>query len=548
MAGFWRTEQLDSLECGNRVHEQSGFSMVEAIVAMLLVAVAISGLVPLYSYIHENLIKNIAETLAYNLAEQRIEAVKAADYVSTHLSGMGTFTCTVANGNIVYGDTPVNGNIVDGNPPGQFNRFIQQTYGATGNIVYTVTTQVNWNQDYSRSSNPNDTNNGTKSDYKDVIVEVKATNGAMTYADITLATRVTYEAGEEASGTNIIVVAYKAWGANLPGAQTDPPYGWGNVGITVQGPATYQVFTNPTYGDLPGQAIFPIATQDAGTYTIITTDGDRLMVLPGPGVYGNNQITTLQAGNTNTLSVEVEYPCYLKLYFKDLISGGSPSITGGQVTLIPPGWSSQYCGIANQSYAYTAAPPWNWPYNIWPSGAAQGYWTGSYNLTATGITSAPGTCPYNDYTLSSSDWDGQFDNFDGDSLSGVSFNGTQSVTVAPVLQLTPSPAVEVVDGHDNPVTNATVTATPETWNGTAWNPAGTPVSPSSQNGNLYYFQNSLPASPPGNCYFITVTDSNGTETNSAFWIDGGSNGCPRQINPSTGAHQSGFAYPFVATD
>ncbi len=80
MAGFWRIEQPERLERGNWLRKQSGFTLIETIVAMLLVATMIVGLVPLYSYIHSHEINNMTRVVTYNLAESQIEQIKSTSF------------------------------------------------------------------------------------------------------------------------------------------------------------------------------------------------------------------------------------------------------------------------------------------------------------------------------------------------------------------------------------------------------------------------------------------------------------------------------------
>jgi type II secretory pathway pseudopilin PulG len=521
MAGSWRIEQLDSLEFSNRMQEQGGFNMVEVIVAMLLVAMVISGFVPLYSYIHENLIMNTTKAVAYNLAESQIEAIKASNFSSTHMSGMGTYVTST----------------VDGDPPGQFPQEIDNLkYSTTPTVVYTVLTQIWWEPDYSRSSNPNDKNNGTQIDYKDISVEVKAknvNNANMLYADISLNTRATKESGELPGGTNIIVSAISGWTGALEG----------DVMIDLTGPSpsltTYQELSDPK---MSGQVLFPsLAT---GGYTIVASDNNGLMVAPSY----ISQSCTLATGQTLPVTVPLESPCHLTLNFYDAQTLQPINLTTSVGAVLWPsatGLSSTAFGATGQSYPLSV--------NLWPTGTGCDYDNGPYDLQLHGIEATQGL--YNMYQFSLTnppyvDWpagpvDGEFDN------PGETLNIN--------MHLIPSPGVDLVDQNGDPITTtvATVEVYDDTYeNGVVTQSMATYTSPSANNGDgLYYFR-SLPSNvayvnstTTYTCYRVYASASgyNPATYNAAFWITscGWDSGWQKAM--SGGFQQPATEIPFLAT-
>jgi hypothetical protein len=362
---------------------------------------------------------------------------------------------------------------------------------------------------------------------------VKVTNGAITYADIILATVTTEEASELPAGTCIMVDTYKAWGQTgfFAGAEL-----WGDVQITVSGPATYTVYTDPTNGFAPGEVYLPIATQDAGTYTITATDGDGLMVIPGV-TYGSGQSAMLLVNHTVKKYVEVEYPCSLDLSFDDPTAVSGNYSISGIATLTPPvAWNT--AGIPAATYSFTNVQngqSWQWPYNIWPSGPSGGFWTGAYSMTFSNLTNTNGN-QYNNVTTLGAGWDGQFD----------SFNGTGPGSANATVTLTPTPQV-LVKQNNSPVNGATVQYYTSNSSSGQWSYGSLSGSQTTNSNGLCYISNLAPSATGANysCYGIEV---NGTHSNNwAFWID--ANGYAWPMN-QTGSHSqlsTNYEYPFLAT-
>jgi type II secretory pathway pseudopilin PulG len=242
---------------------QGGDTLIEVIVAMLLVGIMILGLVPLFIKIHTYELMNTARVVAYSLAERQIEAAKSTPYAY-----LGTQT----------GDPP--GNF----PQVQTNLSFQDTPG----ITYTILTQIRYKEDPSRTST-----DPTTVDYKDITVEVKALPAnqvgnsssidytpAAFYPDITMNTRATSEdQWGELPGGNIQVDAVDSLGNPVPNM---------TVYLTGSAGTSYQMVTDTASGDLPGGILF--ANLPAGTYTMTATDTPGVgpatwMVAPGVATY-----------------------------------------------------------------------------------------------------------------------------------------------------------------------------------------------------------------------------------------------------------------------
>jgi prepilin-type N-terminal cleavage/methylation domain-containing protein len=246
---------------------QSGDTLIEVIVAMLILGLMILGLAPLLAKIHLYERINASKAEAYNLAEGQVEAIRSAPYASKQnangtWSGMGTYA--IVSGGDVYG-----------NPPGSFPQVATYADQNTPGIIYYMDTQIRYKPDPSRSSG-----DPTTVDYKDITVEVQAQIPGLPSAllpSVTLNTRVTQEnQWGEMPGGNIYVEAEDV--------NSNPV---GNMAVFLMGPwgpnlTTYAGWTDTASGDMPG---YLFASLLPGTYTMVATDStnpwDGWMVAPG---------------------------------------------------------------------------------------------------------------------------------------------------------------------------------------------------------------------------------------------------------------------------
>jgi type II secretory pathway pseudopilin PulG len=352
---------------------QSGDTLIEVIVAMLLLGMIILGLVPLFSTIHSNEIMNIANVTAYKLAESQIEAIKSAAFDSTEPYGSGSGW---------YGMGTIATDGTYGDPPGQFLQLQISTYNG---ITYDIYTQIRWEPDPSRIA----TSDPTQADYKDITVEVKAQNphlntsasrlrpwAGVPYADVILNSSATEEySGGELPGGNIYVEAKDPNGnpvANMTVYLYNP----------AADPATYEGQTKATSSDQPGEILF--ASLPPGTYTMIATDSPGIgpagwAVMPGvtpnkgggslsfPIATANGQQCPLATYVTTTMTFWAAPACTLTI----TVTG--PTGHSAQLKLQP----SSGTIIFNQSvFAYQ-----NYPINnLWSAGS---YTTDYYTLTVT---------------------------------------------------------------------------------------------------------------------------------------------------------------------
>ncbi len=432
MPGSSAIEQID--------RSQGGDTLIEVVVAMLLLGVVILGLVPLFSQVRIRQLKDTSRVAAYNLAVSQIEAIKSAhfgtavawaastaynvgDEVRPNVPNGHIYRCTpqagtsgatepdwpivneatVTDGGVTWQEsggsgmgtyTTVGGNIVYGDPPGQFPQQSPPIPDPQNpGIVYNMSTQIRWKPDPSKSTI--DPTQISYNDYKDITVEVKAQdqNGAQTYQDVTLNTMV---AGENEwgglPGGNIQVIAVN--GTVPINDSSDPNYYVGNMKVDLTGPdsnpATYEMLTDDANGNMPGVFFVLLPTpQSYNTYLMTAYDNPDydnnngvMMVLPSQSSQ-SVQLTPYQTAPP--LIFQVAPASTLVLSFN-----GSQGPFNGTVELECDDIEYPDNTVFDKIWSLSGTSSWTCPIYLWPAGT---YWQqdsfGSkdyYNLTITPST------------------------------------------------------------------------------------------------------------------------------------------------------------------
>lgn len=278
---------------GGRVEGESGFTVVEVVVALTLLLVASLAFMPLYVYVSRESQTNRARLAATSLAAGVIEQIRALPY-----DKIGT---------------------VGGNPPG----IIESTREVRiSGVEAVIRTSIWWVDD--PSDNDESGNDTVPYDYKRVRVTVTApglfTGRVEQVADIR--TLASLEGEEEVyEGGNIRVIAVRGYN---PDPATESPRCEGVRVDLVEGPDAPQTLW--TGGD--GQALFAILS--AGQYTV-RADGSSLGMMVRPGQ--EEQDVTISDGAMNVVVFEVEIPCRLETL---TLKGGSAPITEGEIILVTP--------------------------------------------------------------------------------------------------------------------------------------------------------------------------------------------------------------------
>ncbi len=448
MAGCWRIEQPECLEHGNCASRavssccknigkkyEAGFSLIEVLVAMIILLIVIIGFAPLMLYLHQNMESNRIRAAAYNLAKQNLEQIRA-----TQFDQIGT---------------------VGGSPAGSIPQTTTNTTALPG-ITFTIHTQVNWVNDPANAGGQDQNSpafDPVPYDYKDVVITVSTPQmPGIVQQTLALHTYAAQEGEETVNpGGNILVKTIYGWNTN-PAAPNLPATGV-MIDVAPRPPGTSPPLSpaqnNPT--DLQfGKQLF--ASLNDGAYTVHCDPtgvfdtrypgrpGTGMMVLPNAGVI--DQTVNVTEATTQPVTFEVETPCQLSLALYDNVdynmSAENTPVNGATVVLSWP------LGIENQqtyNLSGTNILPSNTIGPLWPVGA--GY-SGNYDIL---VQNVPG---YRDYMLREDHpdvWTGIF------SAPGTEQNLN--------LYLVPLPSVTVTDSVSHQgINGATVTWFTDTY---SWN-------------------------------------------------------------------------------
>lgn len=285
------------------LRDNSGFTLVEVLVSMLILSVIVSSVLTSFIYASRITKENKLKMTALNLANQRVEFIRSLEFAK-----VGTMTKDI-DGSIIYGD-----------PKGDIMQTETQT---VNNIVYTVNTSINWEEEGGWSATDADW------DYKSVTVSVVPESS---YDDAALTQTIqTYVARDGSQpalvGSNIKVRTLRGWNT---GVGTVIPA----VGIKVRlatGPsAVRQVMTSAT-----GAARFLDLT--AGNYSVLVDPSNiGMILLPNQAALWDDVDVALSS--TESKEFYVEYPCSINIMLKNL-SGTPFSIdegATGKITLWAP--------------------------------------------------------------------------------------------------------------------------------------------------------------------------------------------------------------------
>jgi type II secretory pathway pseudopilin PulG len=435
MPGSGKIKQID--------RSQVGDTLIEVVVAMLVLGIIILDLVPLYSQVRVHEIMDTTRVAAYNLAESQIEAIKSAhfgtavawaastaynvgDEVRPNVPNGHIYRCTqegtsgasepdwpigdtVTDGSVTWQEaggsgmgtyTAVSGNIVYGDPPGQFPQQSSISDPQNPGIVYNMSTQIRWKPDPSKSTT--DSTQINYNDYKDITVEVKAQNqdGTRTYQDVTLNTMVAAEnEWGGLPGGNIRVIA-----VNGTVSSDDPNYYVGNMKVDLTGPSgdnhtTYEMLTDNASGDMPGVFFTLLPTPyPSNTYLMTAYDNpnydnnnDVMMVLPSQSSQ-SVQLTPYQTAPP--LTFQVAPASTLILNFTGSTFNGTVELECDDAGIdykLPPGttYFNPLTGTTSSNSSGTTSLN---IINLWPAGSG---WVndtfGDNNYYTLTVTLSPGS-------------------------------------------------------------------------------------------------------------------------------------------------------------
>lgn len=318
-----------------RLKNQRGFSLVELVVAITVMAIMTAAIVPLFVFVSQSFQANKARMTAANLAGNVMEEIRTLPFNEVGIDG--------------------------GNPAG--NLPAARTEIIDG-ITFTIQTRINW------SDNPPSgscTGSGLP-EYKLVRVTVTApglfSNGVTVSAD--LQTLVSRESEQSAlTGGNIRACVFRGWRIS---GDDEVPVENVRVDLTSGPSAPQTVWTTRN-----GSALFMNLT--AGEYTVHVDAGDLGMIVRPDQLPFTR---TVAGGAWVSERFFVEYPSKLKIRFRT--AEGNP-LTGinGSLTLNQP-YGDPLTGIFEASDIDEGGNlPASFLPGLWPVGA--GY-TGQYSIAA----------------------------------------------------------------------------------------------------------------------------------------------------------------------
>lgn len=355
----------------NRVGDQQGFTLVEIVVALLIIFILVIGFVPMYEYIGQAMNNNKYRQVATGLANSVIEEMRALPYI---VKDPGT-------GQVVNDpDIPQLG-IQGGNPPGSIPAT--QTRVIDGK-TYTLNTRVFW---VAKDGNP--------AAYKKVEVTIESPGAFIGHVTTTseFYTLAAQEGEAEVFESGHILVHIRDKDGN----------DWASPEI--QARINSESMEEIGYTDY-GQALFGIIPAD--TYTVAVQLPSNLVTKPDTTLKsGWLEQTDVVVTNLTTTDVyfDIDYPAKFNLALNDKITGDG--ITGSGVLALS--WNSQPITALpfNESkFTDGKLPSGNlWPageysislYDVMDSSTYKAYY--SYNMAGSDNDSKP--------RLNGSAWDGQ---------------------------------------------------------------------------------------------------------------------------------------------
>lgn len=327
-------------------NESKGFSLIEVMMAVLVIMVLSTAFVPLFVFVAESAQGNRAKLVATALAKSVIEDARSREYLyEVGLAG--------------------------GNPGGEFEPII--TYQKIDGIEYTIETQIGWVDDPADGTYPVDK---MPFDYKWIRVTVSAHSAfrgeVIEFADFD--TLVAREGGDEAF-SGIRAHAYRGWNTNTINPEEKEPVANARVDI-LSGPGS--PITDWT--DVIGRVLFNLILGqgiESADYTVQLTPPTGSGFIVHPDHVGVKTVEVPKGLTVDHLIFELEKPCIVIVDFDPQLTSG-----GGKIILQSP------IGQKEVSFDHEDVPVAI--SDVWPLG--EGY-AGSYSIKVEGLEG------FNDYNM-----------------------------------------------------------------------------------------------------------------------------------------------------
>lgn len=250
------------------LQSEKGFTFIETTIALMVLLVALTSLIPLYTFSVDTSKNNMAKTVASNLVNQELEKIRNLSYEQT-------------------GTNP-------GNPTGTLNPDYDKVING---VTFHIETRVNWIDGDFDGYFPAD---AFPNDYKRAKVTVNW-SGVLPGRYVTVSTSVAREGEKDISnGGNIQVSAKRTNGTPIENVQID---------IT-SGPSSPM----RDWTDADGESLFAELTPsaEADDYTIAASKTGWI-----PLLNLGSQATTVIAGETRSIEFVLEMPGRLIVHLVD---------------------------------------------------------------------------------------------------------------------------------------------------------------------------------------------------------------------------------------
>ncbi|RJQ32382.1 MAG: hypothetical protein C4562_03245 [Actinobacteria bacterium] len=259
--------------------KEKGSALAEVMVSLLILQAILVAIVPSFMYSNEQTGKNRCKTIAYNLANEKMEYIKSLPYDSV---GIGYDS---------------NGDRQIGNPDGVLRS--SENINREG-YNFQVRLWVNWVDDPFDDVAPTDSDSR---DYKQVKLIITELSGLLPKV-ITMYTNITRQSQEQiAEGGNIHVTVVKLDGTPIEDVDIN----------IIDGPSS----PKHDLTDASGQCLFPVLDPSV-------EDGDYVLTASKEGYVADSaqKTATVNLGQTTEVQFVMEQPGQLIVHLEDLL--GNP--------------------------------------------------------------------------------------------------------------------------------------------------------------------------------------------------------------------------------
>lgn len=325
------------------LHNNEGLTLVEVLVSMLILSIIVTSATAALIYAARITQDNKIKMTAVNIANERIEDIRSMKFAEVG-------TKIIVGGTVTYGD-----------PAGD---ILQTSTKTVNGIEYIINTTISWETHGGWNAGESDW------DYKSVRVQVipKGMEGDANLTKV-IETYVTRDSTQPAlTGANIRLRLIRGWNS-APG--TVIPVSNVKIRLDTGPSAPRQVQTSSA-----GVARFVALTP--GNYKVIV-DPTGLGMILNPDQMSANLFSVSDTA-PGVKELQVEYPCSLQIFMKDLDGNPLSLTTGtnGTIKIITPYGSDIDKGFTDADINSQGKLPDNFMTGLWPVGE---WYVGTYTIS-----------------------------------------------------------------------------------------------------------------------------------------------------------------------